>query len=111
MGAGVDQILLGRAFQVAQMAGALHWMVKTLRDGGFGLEEGLPTLGEWVAEPAAVSASLRSFESGGLWEERRQAGASAGPGGRLRSHLFLSPAGPAPWGAWPAPPDTGAKRG
>ncbi|XP_070453986.1 transient receptor potential cation channel subfamily M member 2 isoform X1 [Equus przewalskii] len=40
----MEQRLASLEEQVAQMAGALHWMVKTLRDGGFGLEEGLPTL-------------------------------------------------------------------
>lgn len=37
----------GHAFQVAQTTSALHWIVKTLRDGSLGLEEGIPTLGEW----------------------------------------------------------------
>ncbi|XP_046503887.1 transient receptor potential cation channel subfamily M member 2-like isoform X3 [Equus quagga] len=40
----MEQRLASLEEQVAQMAGALHWMVKTLRDGGFGLEEGVPTL-------------------------------------------------------------------
>lgn len=43
----------GRAFQVAQTARALHWIVKTLRASGFGSEVDVPTLGEWVARPAA----------------------------------------------------------
>lgn len=28
------------------MARALHWVVRALRDSGFGSEEGVPTLGE-----------------------------------------------------------------
>lgn len=74
---------LGRAFQVAQTARALHWIVKALRDSGFGSEEGVPTLGEWVAVPAAGLYHLCSFASGGPW------------GGDA--------AGPVPRGAWPTP--------
>lgn len=51
--APIDQSCFERAFQVAQTATALHWIVKALRDSGFGSEEGVPTLGEWVAVPAA----------------------------------------------------------
>ena len=65
---------LARPFQVAQTTQALHWIMKTLRDGGLGSEEGAPTLGEW---------GLCSFESGVCGEDRRPAGALAGPGGRL----------------------------
>lgn len=46
-------ILFCTAFQVAQIATALHWIVKALRDSDFGSEEGVPTLGKWVAVPAA----------------------------------------------------------
>lgn len=53
------------------MVGVLYWMVKILRDGGFGLEEGFFILGEWVVELVVVFVSLRFFEFGGLWEERR----------------------------------------
>ena len=51
--APIDQSCFERAFQVAQTATALHWIVKALRDSGFGSEEGVPTLGEWVAMPVA----------------------------------------------------------
>lgn len=44
---------LGFAFQVAQTSRALHWVMKALRDSGFGSEEALPTLGEWGTTPAA----------------------------------------------------------
>lgn len=44
---------LGYAFQVAQTSRALHWIMTALRDSGFGSEEGVPTLGEWGATPAA----------------------------------------------------------
>lgn len=51
--APIAQSCFTHVFQVAQTATALHWIVKALRDSGFGSEEGVPTLGEWVAVPAA----------------------------------------------------------
>ncbi|XP_030895493.1 transient receptor potential cation channel subfamily M member 2 isoform X2 [Leptonychotes weddellii] len=39
-----EQRLSSLEEQVAQMSRALHWIMKALRDGGFGSEEGLPTL-------------------------------------------------------------------
>ncbi|XP_068837675.1 transient receptor potential cation channel subfamily M member 2 isoform X2 [Capricornis sumatraensis] len=40
----VEQRLASLEEQVAQTATALHWIVKALRDSGFGSEEGVPTL-------------------------------------------------------------------
>nr|XP_035953146.1 transient receptor potential cation channel subfamily M member 2 isoform X4 [Halichoerus grypus] len=40
----MEQRLSSLEEQVAQMSRALHWIMKALRDGGFGSEEGLPTL-------------------------------------------------------------------
>uniref|UniRef100_A0A8D0SPN2 Transient receptor potential cation channel subfamily M member 2 n=1 Tax=Sus scrofa TaxID=9823 RepID=A0A8D0SPN2_PIG len=40
----VEQRLASLEEQVAQMARALHWVVRALRDSGFGSEEGVPTL-------------------------------------------------------------------
>ncbi|XP_020739237.2 transient receptor potential cation channel subfamily M member 2 isoform X1 [Odocoileus virginianus] len=47
----VEQRLASLEEQVAQTATALHWIVKALRDSGFGSEEGVPTL---VPERASV---------------------------------------------------------
>ena len=63
---------LGRAFQMAQTSRALHWIVKALRDSGFGSEEGFPTLGE------SPSTGPWSPESGGVWGG---GGAPTAPGG------------------------------
>lgn len=84
---------LGFAFQVAQMSRALHWIMKALRDGGFGSEEGLPTLGEWRPRPRLVSTGLCSFESGGPWGGEAVSRAPPRPGGGL-TELFLSPERP-----------------
>lgn len=72
MRAGADQMWFGASWQVAQTARALHWVVKTLRDSGFGSDEGAPSLGEWVA----VLWSL------GTVGRRAPGRAPAGPGGR-----------------------------
>ncbi|XP_020927162.1 transient receptor potential cation channel subfamily M member 2 isoform X2 [Sus scrofa] len=40
----MEQRLASLEEQVAQMARALHWVVRALRDSGFGSEEGVPTL-------------------------------------------------------------------
>ncbi|XP_073087352.1 transient receptor potential cation channel subfamily M member 2 isoform X5 [Manis javanica] len=40
----LEQRLASLEEQVAQTTSALHWIVKTLRDGSLGLEEGIPTL-------------------------------------------------------------------
>ncbi|XP_027441126.1 transient receptor potential cation channel subfamily M member 2 isoform X2 [Zalophus californianus] len=40
----MEQRLSSLEEQVAQTSRALHWIMKALRDGGFGSEEGLPTL-------------------------------------------------------------------
>ncbi|XP_053513658.1 transient receptor potential cation channel subfamily M member 2 isoform X7 [Artibeus jamaicensis] len=40
-----EQRLASLEEQVAQTTRALHWVVKALRDGGFGSEKGTPTLG------------------------------------------------------------------
>lgn len=70
----------GCAFQVAQTARALHWIVKTLRASGFGSEVDVPTLGEWVARPAAGLHPPVFFWVWGQWEERQLAG--LWPGGK-----------------------------
>ncbi|XP_057361225.1 transient receptor potential cation channel subfamily M member 2 isoform X9 [Manis pentadactyla] len=40
----LEQRLASLEEQVAQTTGALHWIMKTLRDGSLGSEEGIPTL-------------------------------------------------------------------
>ncbi|XP_057553816.1 transient receptor potential cation channel subfamily M member 2 isoform X2 [Hippopotamus amphibius kiboko] len=45
----VEQRLASLEEQVAQTAGALHWIVKALRDGGFGSEGDVPTLAPQMA--------------------------------------------------------------
>lgn len=89
----------GHAFQVAQTARALHWIVRTLRASGFSSEADVPTLGEWVARPAAGLHPPVSFGSGVSWEERQ-----LGVGGSVQEEgtgCSLFQAGPAPSGTQP----------
>lgn len=70
---------LGYAFQVAQVTKSLHWIVKTLKDSGFGSAVGAPGLGEWGSltnsrySLSCVALSLRGLEGRQLW----------GPGGKM----------------------------
>lgn len=66
---------LGCAFQVAQTARALHWIVKTLRDGGLGSGEDAPTLGEWWLHfESGLCGEQREADIGGCcWAWRKAA--------------------------------------
>ena len=90
---------LGCAFQVAQTSRALHWVMKALRDGGFGSEEGIPAPGECVALPAAGTC----LSLGVCGEETQQAGFWRGLGvGRLSCSWV-----PWAWGRVDCPTEAG----
>lgn len=60
---------------MAQTARALHWIVKTLRDGGLGSGEDAPTLGEWWLHfESGLCGEQREADIGGCcWAWRKAA--------------------------------------